>query len=51
MQTDNVASGKLPGLKALGITPAALSAIAPSYLGAQGLRSGLTAKRKAAGRS
>ncbi|MGH8806188.1 MAG: complex I NDUFA9 subunit family protein, partial [Polaromonas sp.] len=50
MQTDNVASGKLPGLQALGITPAALGAIGPAYLGAQGLRSGLTAKRKAAGR-
>ena len=50
MQTDNVASGKLPGLQALGITPASLAAIAPTYLGAQGLRSGLMAKRKAAGR-
>ena len=50
MKTDNVASGKLPGLQALGITPSALSAIAPSYLGAQGLRSGLMAKRKTAGR-
>ena len=50
MKTDNVASGSLPGLQALGITPAALSAIAPSYLGAKGLRSGLMAKRKTAGR-
>lgn len=50
MATDNVASGKLPGLQALGIQPAALDAIAPSYLGAQGLRSGLMAKRKTAGR-
>ena len=50
MKTDNVATGWLPGLPALGITPAALGAIAPSYLGAQGLRSGLMAKRKAAGR-
>ena len=38
------------GLVALGITPAALSAIVPFYLGAQGLRSGLMAKRKTAGR-
>ncbi|WP_431098334.1 complex I NDUFA9 subunit family protein [Polaromonas aquatica] len=50
MATDNVATGKLPGLQALGIHPAALDAIGPSYLGAQGLRSGLTAKRKTAGR-
>ncbi len=50
MQTDNIASGKLPGLQALGIRPAALGAIAPTYLGAQGLRSGLIATRKMAGR-
>jgi uncharacterized protein YbjT (DUF2867 family) len=50
MASDNVATGKLPGLQALGIHPAALDAIAPSYLGAQGLRSGLMAKRKTAGR-
>jgi uncharacterized protein YbjT (DUF2867 family) len=50
MKTDNVATGWLPGLLALGIKPAALGAIAPSYLGAQGLRSGLMAKRRTAGR-
>jgi uncharacterized protein YbjT (DUF2867 family) len=50
MKEDNVASGKLPGLEALGILPAAVQAIAPTYLGAQGLRSGLMAKRKTAGR-
>lgn len=50
MKIDNVASGKLPGLDALEITPSALRAIAPSYLGTQGLRSGLMAKRKTAGR-
>ena len=50
MKTDNVASGKLPGLQALGITPASLAAIGPSYLGAKGLRSGLEAKRKTSGR-
>ena len=50
MKIDNIASDTLPGLEALGITPSALSAIAPSYLGAQGLRSGLMAKRKTAGR-
>lgn len=50
MKEDNVASGKLPGLQALGIKPTALGAVAPFYLGAQGLRSGLMAKRKTAGR-
>ena len=32
MAVDNIASGKVPGLDALGITPAALAAIAPGYL-------------------
>lgn len=50
MKADNVASGKLPGLEALGIKPSALAAVAPFYLGAQGLRSGLMSKRKTAGR-
>ena len=50
MKTDNVASGTLPGLEALGITPASLEAIGPTYLGARGLRSGLMAKRKTSGR-
>ena len=50
MKADNIASGALPGLEALGITPSALGAIAPFYLGAQGLRSGLMAKRMTAGR-
>ena len=50
MKTDNVASGKLPGLQALGIHPATLGAIGPTYLGARGLRSGLMAKRRTAGR-
>lgn len=33
MRIDNVASGRLPGLVALGITPSALGAIVPGYLG------------------
>jgi uncharacterized protein YbjT (DUF2867 family) len=33
MKVDNVASGRLPGLDALGITPSALRDIAPTYLG------------------
>lgn len=32
MKVDNVASGSLPGLEALGITPAALGDVAPAYL-------------------
>jgi uncharacterized protein YbjT (DUF2867 family) len=32
MQVPNVASGSLPGLQALGIDPAALAAVAPTYL-------------------
>jgi NADH dehydrogenase len=32
MKVNNVASGKLPGLDALGISPSSLGAIAPSYL-------------------
>ena len=50
MKVDNISGGKLPGLQALGIQVSALSAVAPFYLGAQGLRSGLMAKRKTAGR-
>lgn len=50
MKTDNVASGQLPGLEALGIHPAALAAIAPGYLGARNPRCGLIAKRQTAGR-
>ncbi len=34
MRVDNVASGRLPGLVALDITPAAVTAVAPGYLGA-----------------
>lgn len=54
MSLPNIASGNLPGLEALGITPASLEAIAPSYLGPSaggwGLRSNLVLKRKTAGR-
>ena len=41
MQVDNVASGQMPGLQALGIAPAALSGVAPTYLGRRGPRSRL----------
>ncbi len=54
MSVPNIASGNLPGLQALGITPAAVEAIAPSYLGPDaggwGPRSNLLGKRKTAGR-
>jgi NADH dehydrogenase len=50
MKVPNVATGHFPGLSALGITPAALSAIAPGYLGDRGPRSDLMLKRKTAGR-
>ena len=50
MKVDNISGGKLPGLPDLGLAPTALSAVVPFYLGAQGLRSGLMAKRKTAGR-
>jgi len=54
MSLPNIASGNLPGLDALGITPAALEAVAPTYLGPDGggwgLRSNLTVKRKNADR-
>ncbi|HYW56142.1 MAG TPA: complex I NDUFA9 subunit family protein [Polaromonas sp.] len=54
MTVPNIASGNLPGLEALGITPASLEAVGPTYLGPTsggwGLRSHLTLKRKTAGR-
>lgn len=50
LQVDNVASGQLPGLVSLGLTPESLHAVAPSYLGQRGPRSGLLAMRKTAGR-
>ena len=50
MAVDNVASGTLPGLDALRITPAALAGVAPLYLGQRGPRSNLLDKRRTAGR-
>jgi NADH dehydrogenase len=34
MRAPNVASGRLPELQALGITPATLASVAPGYLSA-----------------
>ena len=49
MKVDNVASGRLPGLQALGIQPASLQAIAPLYLG-PGPGDAVLVRRKTAGR-
>ena len=49
MQTDNVSGGVLPGIEKLGITPGALSAIAPAYLQPRETNQ-LLARRRAAGR-
>ncbi len=45
MRVDNVATGQHPGLAALGIAPASVRAIAPTYLGRRGVRSGLLLAR------
>ncbi len=50
MSVPNVASGQLPGLGALGITPTPLEAVAPSYLGQQHGRGKLERLRARAGR-
>ena len=46
LSVDNVCSGQHPGLDALGIRGAALSAVAPTYLGQRGPRSALNALRR-----
>ncbi len=50
MRVPNVASGKLPGLEALGIRATALDAVAPGYLGASSGRARLERLRASAGR-
>jgi uncharacterized protein YbjT (DUF2867 family) len=50
MKVDNVASGKLPGLQALGVNPSALAAIVPTYLGNRSVLRQQLALRKTAGR-
>lgn len=45
MSVDNVASGQAPGLSALGIRPASVHTVAPTYLGTQGGRSSLLKAR------
>ena len=51
MSVPNVATGTLPGLRDLGITPAALEAVAPGYLGDLFVRPDLDRYRAGAGRS
>lgn len=50
MKVDNVASGQLPGLEALGIRAAPLSAVGPQYLGQTGLQARLDQYRRSARR-
>ena len=50
MKVDNVASGRWPGLSALGIAPASAAGVAPGYLGHRGPRSRLNLWREHAGR-
>ncbi len=50
MKVDNVATGQLPGLQALGIAPAAAAGVAPAYLGHRGPRSRMNLWRERAGR-
>jgi NADH dehydrogenase len=50
MAVPNVASGKLPGLSALGITATALEAVAPGYLGGRQACARLDSLRRSAGR-
>ena len=46
MRVDNVASGQLPGLEALGLSPSTLAAIAPTYLLADRSGDGLLGVRR-----
>jgi NADH dehydrogenase len=50
MKVDNIASGKLPGLGVLGISPSSLAAIAPTYLGNNSVLRQQLALRKTSGR-
>ena len=50
LKQDNVASGQVPGLDALGIAPAPLGAVGPLILGRSGVQARLDAFRRTAGR-
>ncbi len=46
MSVDNVATGQWPGLSSLGIAPASVDSVAPTYLGHHGSRTSLLAARR-----
>ena len=46
MRVDNIANGQWPGLSSLGITPASVRSVAPTYLGQRGGRSHLDVFRR-----
>lgn len=50
MKVDNIATGRYPGLKDLGINAATAAGVAPTYLGHRGPRSRLNGWRERAGR-
>ena len=50
MKVDNIATGQLPGLPALGISASSAAGVAPGYLGHRGPRSKLNRWRAGAGR-
>jgi NADH dehydrogenase len=50
MAVPNIASGQLPGLASLGITPAALEAVAPQYLGQDHMLARMNRWRRHSGR-
>ena len=50
MKVDNIATGRYPGLKDLGINAASAAGVAPTYLGHRGPRSRLNGWRERAGR-
>ena len=50
MKVDNIATGHLPGLAALGISASSAAGVAPTYLGHRGPRSKLNRWRAGAGR-
>ena len=50
MKVDNIATGQLPGLDALGIRAAPLSVVGPLYLGQAGPQAMLDRYRRSAGR-
>lgn len=50
MKVDNIATGQLPGLQALGISASSAAGVAPGYLGHRGPRSKLNRWRAGAGR-